>query len=470
MPPISDPFIVYNFAVDSEYDKFQAAIDEGNEVGKQALIDLPGQTFTEDAADDTDWTYNATLLGFAASKVDTLNQIPANAVLGHRFETKDANWGDIPSRVGTLNGVAAIVGQKLACPDGSGYVELIGINWLNPSEFWAKVKFTPNYGDGTAAGDPSQDVTLMQFFEPGTNNNGFQLVHDSQQALRISAWTKVGVASMVGVGYGSHFFTAGVPEEVLVYCNFKPGSESQKVWVGGALKGAETNIASDRTNDKTKNLAFRLGGTTYCDATFDDLVVYTDAAPAAGDITTGYTVPFAPYLETVATMPLFNYSLIGTIRALTNFVAVTTGAPRFIIEGQWFNPAGGGGGGAWEASLDTYATASDAATVLANIGALDVADETLIEVKLAFPDSQTASSFDNLIVTYTAQHYGTFGRLTPTAPIIAKTIQAIQVLIAAQPAGTSLGMVWSVNGQLKFFDVGVTDTWRGGLPFSLCSS
>ena len=110
--PISNPS---NFTFDAE------KIVIANDRGELVYTALPNLHFIEDFADDTDFTYTAAEVEFAAGKAQQLDVLSAEVTAYHSFAIKDFDYGE-GDLTGALNSNASIAGGELTIPDsGSSF-------------------------------------------------------------------------------------------------------------------------------------------------------------------------------------------------------------------------------------------------------------------------------------------------------------------------------------------------------------
>ncbi|NJM09708.1 MAG: hypothetical protein HC883_02080 [Bdellovibrionaceae bacterium] len=142
----------------------------------------------------------------------------------------------------------------------------------------------------------------------------------------------------------------------------------------------------------------------------------------------------------------FTYSGVGDVQALSAFaVTVTSGSPRFTINGMYWN------GSSWVVSSGTYAQANDFATINTNIGSLVVASD-IVTITAYFTGSNTQGAFSALSLTYTAQQYFTSGRVEPTATIPAQQILSFSASGLTEPTNTNARWVIKVDGVPKYWN------------------
>jgi uncharacterized protein involved in tellurium resistance len=352
--------------------------------------DDTGQTFNQDFASDTGFTYDSDKTEFAAGQVQQKSQMPADGISYATYNTDiNLNMGG-GTLTGTAVGGASITGNRLDLAqsdvrnvtyEDTGLVDFGETGTI-------KFKYTPDYTNS-----PVADRALFLIQETSISpNNQISFVHRSSGQMLLYTRDSVGG---VEININWHFWqpTAGTTYEI--ECNFDFTTGASRLFIDGTQQGA--TLANTYTRTATSQYlavgADRLGSAS--DGYFEDFIAFSTVQHTTNYVS-GYTLSETAYVEDVITLPDFTYSGLGSIQAFTNIVSTESNTPRYIINGQYYS-------GGWVASSDTWATASPLADVLTNIATLPAADT--VTIKIVTNDTDTQQSVDDLTLTYTGQAY-----------------------------------------------------------------
>lgn len=103
------------------------------------------------------------------------------------------------------------------------------------------------------------------------------------------------------------------------------------------------------------------------------------------------------YIADWIVVPTLTYPGIGNLFSFDSAAITDSNSPRYILNGRYWN------GSMWTSSNLTYAQASSAAQILANISTLPVSNTLVVQV--SFQAGSSAMSVDALTVNYTGQIY-----------------------------------------------------------------
>lgn len=397
--------INFPYTTDSNYTFDSSKIEVTGGVAKLKLEESSSLTFTEPFTSDTGFTYNSSLAEFTGGLVRQKSQIPANSILGITYTTnQNAAWVTSGAVTGVINGTATVSGGKLVCTGTSqkgAHYDLADVE--NVSSTGAiKFRYTPNYTTG-----PSVNINMVFLHESDlTNENRLGLTHSpSGNTLRFwasdSSATAVYTAAAIGAAWNP---TSGTEYEFEL--NWDSTTGTVRVFIDGVLHGTLTSAGAWTRTGTADRLAVGATAEVYnlANASFDDVVVYSTVQHTSG-YTPGYTVPENIYAETSVTLPAFdhNTSNQGVMIALSALTTTEANAPRTT----WRVGAGNfqyWNGSSWSDSDGSYAQSSPKTDVNTNIAALDVSDETDLQVKVHFlANNTTQQNIDNLEVTYEGQ-------------------------------------------------------------------
>jgi len=379
----------FNVAGDLTFDTDKIEVAGGGAKLKLEYSLISG--FSEDFADDTDHVYDSAKAEFTGGAIQQKDQTPASSVKGAVF-TGNANpivneanlsWSKTAgSLIATLHGLPTIVSGKLVCAGAQGVSYAHTTTAIETHKF----RYTPTY-----TGAPPSNVNMITVYN-GTNNNDRYAVSNSPSGnnIRIGMYDNTG-ASIVGVAttVGSFSPTAGTTYEIEVVVNSTAGTI--RIFVDGNLIGTLTPGAWARGGIASKVI---LGATTIiyntAQASFSDYIGFSDAQHSASYTPAGYVVAPTIYAESSDTLPVFTYAGPGLLRAASPPTTTETGAPRYLVQGKYWD------GSAWVDSDGSYAQATSKANILANIASFPSTGQSQITLKVIFGASNTISSVSQL--------------------------------------------------------------------------
>ena len=424
----------FNFATPSNYTLFQTQIDAS--LGKLTLTTKPLQTFTEDFADDTGFTYDNTKAEFTGGLVRAKDQRPANAVLGATYtSTKDLSWFPNGVVTATQTGTVGLTGGKITCL-GGGINNLIYTDALIGAVSQVgsvKLKYTPAY-----SGTPVGSYLIFQLLDGVSLHDNLALFHSNDGRFKLTLRNTSGTAIHTNAVLGSAWSPVAGTEYEIEFCWDGTGGAC-RLFIDGVLQGALTGTTFTRGTEATK-LYVGASATLGADASYNDVLLFSTVQHTSG-YTPGYAVIENVYATSIVTLPSFTYSGLGDMQAITLLTPIEVGAPKYIVDGYYW------AGSAWALSDLTYAQASSSSDINANISTLS-AFSSPIQIKIIFPDSNILASVANLILTYTGQQYFSSGAIKTNIAISAQEI---------------LTFVESHTGTIKFGLVvnDVTYYWTG---------
>lgn len=410
------------------------------------LVDKTGQTFNENFDNDTGFTYDSAKAEFSAGVLQQKDQRPAGATFGANYGSDiNGNWG-AGVLTGSAVGGAAVSGGKLdLAHDDLRYVDYdADLNADSQQVGAIKFKLTPNYN-----GSPSTHQYFLALCKAASDNdNLIQIRHLTTGDLTILIRDQNGNA----VQTFSSAWSPTLGTEYEIELNFDITTGATRIFIDGSQLGS-TGTATG-TRDSGIGL-FRIGsdngGSLTSNFEIDDLI-YFNSVQHTSNYTPGYTVNTYIYAATKVENPQFNYSGLGAIQAFTAFATTEAGAPRYTLNGLYWN------GAAWAATSDNYATASDAATVAAQIASLPAADD--IDIDIYFTDTNTQGRIDDLTLTYTGQEYSQANPLTkPVTPIQAEAI-SLFLSTLTEPGSDAVKFILDIDG---------VDMWYTGATWAASS-
>jgi hypothetical protein len=431
--------LTHDFLNDADYTKVNTKIDAGK--GKLSFVDLPGQNFTEDFADDTDFiydaakaefsagklqqkinaitesylqnftsdsgfTYNSALVEFASGLARQKNQRPTDTTFGATYTNSiNGSWGNgvltgtptgiIPTPTGTLDLRGSTV--KFVTYPAAGNVPNLQIGCF-------RFKYKPNY-----SGAPATDKYLLSQYDIGAvTTNSLELWHINSGALRLNIYDSANNIIFAGA-CGAWSPVSGT--EYQMELNFNFSTSQTRLFVENKSNGQMEQLGSTITGTGTRsavnflNIGSGRQGTQTADGEFSDLEIFSTVQHTTNHAA-GYILPEKDYIETIVQCPIQSY--LYNIASLGAPTITSINAPKYIVNGYYWN------GAAWAASSNTYATAMTAAAWIANIATFPGAQlGNGVTVKVVFQDSNILGSIDSIAFTINENHYVTNAVILP---------------------------------------------------------
>jgi hypothetical protein len=379
-----------DFADDTDftYDSGKAEFSGGQV--QQKLIDISGLSFTEDFADDMGFVYDSDKAEFSGGKVQQKSIINASSGANFNIDINLEDWsGGI--KTGTSIGGAGITGNKL---DLTGetikYVEYnADLNADMQQTGCFRFTLTTNYSAAPAsvkefisiskaAGDNANSIKLYQ-----SSTLLFIQVQDSASGTIISsanAWSPV----------------AGTPYEIEF--NWDITSGASRLFINGSQNGAtHTGTGTRDSNIGLLRIGTDPSGTLKSDFYIDNLVFFDTVQHTANYTPSGENVPDYKYVTSKVELPTMTYS--GTqIGSFVNATSTESGTPKYILDDKYWS------GAAWVTSDGSYSQANTLNEVNTNISSLTPIGVSL-NVDAVFDNSNTISSIDELTINYIGNVY-----------------------------------------------------------------
>ena len=405
-------------------------------------LELDVDTFDQDFASSTGFTFNASASQFTAGKVEQIDKQPTNSTaIATYTSSADFNYGS-GTLTGTLAGGAAIAGSRLDLSGGTGKnLTYTATNKINAAVGTIKFKYIPNY-----TGNPAGTVDLIRFknadgVSTASNSNEIRIKHDTASAWRLDVKNNVGGAVVTNQGFGTSVLTSGTSYEIEFNWDFLTGAH--RLFIDGVQQGGTQTWTSTRSNNTTDVTYLKLGE-TYANNFVEDLVIYT-AVQHTTNYTPGYTLEETKYLADLITYPLFTYSGVGNITSFNSLTTTETGVVRHSMNGFYWN------GSAWVASDNSYAQMNSTATINSNISSLP--NSNTLQVRSRFSAQSTLKEdLDNFSVQFDGQIYPTSNpKITPNSLTLVDGLSSFAVT-TSEPAGTAVQFTLSFQGQEKWWN------------------
>lgn len=437
---------VINYVNSANFNFDSNLIDFNGSLARLKLQNAP-EIFTEDFADGTGFTFNSSLAEFAAGVLRQKDQTATGSIFAATYASSfDQIWNKVGgSLTATLNGVPTLSGGKLVCtgvqPQGLYY------NGTTADIETHRFRYTPNY-----TGGPSTNRNIASGWNGTNNNNRWNLTNSpSGDNLRFtlfnaSGGTVITVATLIG---GSYSPTAGVEQIFEVVLNATAGTVS--LYINGSLHGTLSPGAWTRGSTATR---YYLGASPSiydtANASFRDYQKFNSVALSGGS----YTIAPFIYAETSADLPAFTHALLGTFLSYTSLAVTEVGSPRYQIKTgagafKYWN------GSMWTGSDGTYAQSNTLAVVNANLAALtDALGATSVTIRVVFPNANTISSSDNLVLTVSAETaYPTSNpSIVTNSGVLADALESFEETVSNVSGSDDLRYTIVVNDQDKYWD------------------
>jgi len=407
--------------------------------------------FTEDFADDTDFTYDATKTEFSGGQVQQKDITPADSTFHAGFEVDgsyNASWGDgslVPAQV--QNSPTVINGQaQFLVNDILGYDGTLNANTAIQTGC-VRIRYIPQY-----SGTPT-DVQYLFQIQRGTTDgrNLISITHSNNGNLYINMKNAAG-GYIIQPSLGAWSPTAGQTYEFELNYNLDTGL--LRCYRDGASIYYNTGI----TGTRDSNIGYiQLGVGTAANwiesITLFDAVQHSGSSYVVGDDVTDYK-----YIDTTVTLPEMEHTLPGTILEGVSFATTESGTPRYTIQVGQSGTYLYHDGVDWTTSDGTYAQANTAADFNTNFPTLDVDGEEYGQFKIHFTDSNTQASVSELTATMSVNT----GYLTTNPDIVVNSATEMDELIGFSETSSKAG-----SDEIKYtLKIGTTEYYYSGATWA----
>ena len=407
-------------------------------------------TFNQPFTNDTGFTYNASLAEFTSGKVQQIDLRPTNATFFASYSSDiDGDWG-----YGTLTGTGynspTIGANGLDLTFGDvRYVDYVATSNAG-ARYRGAIRFevTPNY-NGTPA---TPQVFVVEGKEQNSLANYIIIYQHDDGNIHVQIRDN-NALQVVDAALGVWVPVLGTTYEFEL--NYDLASGATRLFIDGTQFGVTQTDKGTRTSDIT---LLRVGSNVY-GTTTSNFEIANVICFSSVQHTSNYVPAAAPYSYIYSTstvqLPAMTYPGAGTMQALTGFTATESGAPKYIINSQYWT------GAAWAASAGTYAQANTAAEVHTNISTITMTDP--MNVTVVFPDSNTQSYVDVLDLAYTGQTYSpTAIKLRPNGMTRVSGITSISA-ITEETGSDTITYTFEINGTEYYWN-GTTWATTTGYP------
>lgn len=427
---------VYMFDDALDYTLDNVEID--GDAARLALISKPGLSASQDFTSDAGFIYNSSLSEFNAGSLLSKSQLPASAVIGSRLSSSfDANWRtDGGSVTGQVVGVPTISGGKLNCTGTQGLN--YNSNTLPIETF--KLKYTPNYTGAppaninvVASGGPTPDRCYLTHSPVG---DSFRITINDVTGVAVTP-TAISIAGSLG-------FIAGQEYEIELAVDSVAGFIY--VFVDGTLVGSRNEAPWTRGGvSKRYAVGADAGFYNRAEGSFRDFITFDNVQHTA-NYTPGYIIPETTYVENKVDGPALSTPTIGGIVTIDDFVTTEAGAPRYTLGGLYWD------GASWTASNGTYAQASDAATISANVSTFTTGTSPDVNFSVIFPTSNVLSSVSNLELDMTGQSRSPLGHIELVTPVQVSRLLSYSHDVSDATVSSYVRVILKINGVLTYWD------------------
>lgn len=384
----------FDFSAITEYQ-----LPEGMQIADDDLkLDLVNvlKSFSEDFADDTDFTYDSNLIEFSSGKAQQKDVRPPNATFYASYNSHlNGNWGN---GVLTGTGTAGITGGKL---DLSGslnkYLDYNADENANSQQTGCiRFKWTPKY---SGAGSFQYLFTITE--SAGVSNNRIRIYHQNT-LLFISIQDQSG-GSIVSL---AETFSPIAETPYEIELNWDLTSGATRLFVDG------DQLGSTQTGTGTRSAAIglvRLGKDLNlngnADFLIDDVLIF-DTVQHTSNYTPDWSNIYETiYVESSITLPEMEHTGDGIIVDFVSMTSTLTGSPKLTLQidrsGYYYYWTGS----AWVVSNGDYDQSSSISDFNSHGSELPLEGATYGQFKLHFPRSDTQNSMDLLNVNLTVELY-----------------------------------------------------------------
>lgn len=434
--------IIYDFEIESEYTTSQVTITSG----KPTLdINTVNYTDTNIFSTSTGYTYDTALSEFTGGQVQQIDQTPTNSTFYAAFSTTvNGSWGS-GTITGTAVGGATISGGYLDLSQNDNrYVEYNADQNADSQQVGCiRFRVTPNY-----SGSPASTQNIV-FISKEHNNvvNRILIYHNTGGSLSciISSSTGATIASMATA------WSPTASTEYEIELNWDLTTGATRIFVDGVQLGS-TNTS---TGTRDANIGIMRVGNSHSGSDTSNFKIRNLLIFSTVQHTTNYTPDWSTiystrYLETTVTLPEYSYTGPGYILSASSITATSTNDPRYTIKAgsgnfQYYN------GSTWTSSDGTWNQSIEESTFNTNIGSLNVASQTSLQLKVHFNDTNDQQNVSNLVLSGTEQKYYSTGSILTDNYIQAESISAFQVT-ETQPTNTGIYYTISLDCCHKWYN------------------
>lgn len=333
-------------------------------------------------------------------KITQIDQRPANATAYASYNVdEDFSWSNGVA-TGTLVGGATVENGRLNLKGGTNKYAVYDAtdNADSAQQGCIRDEYIPDYTD-----KPSTTQYLFSVSNGNTLTNLITMLHDTNGQIILTMYNS-GSSQIMNVIFGVWSPIQGQKYVLELNWNIDDlggGQGATRFFIQGTQFGPTQTAIGTRGNPTSLKIGASRNGTSASRHEVDNFIVFNNVQHTtnhSGELP--YSYPETIYVSDTITLPTFVYTGPGAVQAFTNFQTTESGSPRYQLNGKYWN------GSLWVTSDNSYEQMNDTATVLANLATAPKEPINNI-IKMSFPNSNIASSTDELTLTCTTQKYAT---------------------------------------------------------------
>lgn len=383
------------------------------------LLQNNSGSFTQNYASSSGFTFNASNTEFVGGVMRQKNQAPATLAFYAAWDTfLNINYGTSTLGVTAFNSAAVAAGVLNLTGSTTKYVQLPS-SYVIGNQATIAFVYTPNY-----SGNPSSNQIM---YGNSGSANYFALLHSQSVGhLQLTVSNSAGTAIINAFNFGIWNPTSGTHYTIVLQFDIINGSTA--LYINGVQFGSTNNTTGTRTASVAAwvgsdgiptdgNANFSIGSF----ALYSSVVGPNSLTP----------LPDYNFNADTISLPTFSYTGPGNILAWLSAAITDMNAPQYTIEGKYWT------GSAWATSNLTFAQSNTAATIIANIATLPLANTINMHVYWQNV-AQLQMSTALFTLNYTGQIYPTSNpSINPNNPL---TMDQLSAFIDVQSASGSDGI------------------------------
>lgn len=311
--------------------------------------------------------------------------------------------------------------------------------------FWYKPYYT---------GAPASPQAMAVLANQSDNENKLLLYHDTDGHIKVDIWDKDAVV-IANLDFGIPTLTQGVWTNLEFGCNVGSGQgeETAMFFVNGVQLGATETVAGTRTLSYEIFIMGTMTGAEIPNFGIDEMLISNSMEHTANFSPRTQEAPQRFYGADTITLPPFHYTGLGSaVKFWYLGGTINSGQPHFIVMGKYWNDADD----EWQDSDGTYEQASPIQDLIDNRLDYPEFEETDIEIKMLFPETNDLCSVSEFLMELFGQIYDT----TPQSAEVGSGIGTDSITLFTETSSISgddgIRYQLRVNGTLKYWD---TSAW-----------
>lgn len=421
----------YSYSSGSGFNYDASKISFVGGMAQLLLNNNPAQTFSQNYAVGTGFTYNSLYTEFTTGNMNQVGYLTSNLNGYFAWDTVTAgNYGNGNLAV-TLNGAAAIVAGKMkfsAVGDSASLNTAIAPINVGTIAFTV----TPAY-----TGSP----TGIQTFLYMSGANTISLTHSTNGQLFLTVSDSANT-NIVFTNMGAWSPTSGTSYNFCLQVDITSGAT--KLFINNVQSGTTQTGTGVQTSTRA---FFQIGNSSSLDsysigklAFFNTIVTPTVAS----------SLPDTAYVADIVSLPVFTYSGLGSLQSWTSVAITDSNGPGYTLNGLYYN------GTSWVASNNTYTQSNSASQVQSHITSLPAANTLQVNV-ITQSSNTTQMSCSLFSVTYVGQIYPKSGPTIATATSLSMDQLSSFAATLSVPGSTAV---------LFYFNIGGSNYWWNGTAWT----